>query len=227
MISFCGWQMNIRNFLLDLDGTLIDSRGDIADAIIIALSKVGLIVDGISSTLIGLPLKEIIKQIAPGLSDNQLFAVESAFRCAYDEREYKLTSLYPGTENALKVLFEQGVGLHLVTMKPERPTKRIIAGFGIKRYFGSIRCSDSWPDQKLPKREMIAKLLVEEGIAPDSAAYVGDYPEDIYAARFSGIIAIAAAYGYGDSSKISESKPDYSILSLMDLFEILKGSSLW
>lgn len=201
----------MRAVLFDLDGTIVDSRREILDALTRACANAGL--EGVRPRLsdIGLAVKDIVRNCAPGVTDADLAAAEREFRREYDDRRHELTTLYPGIVEVLRTLAEGEHIVGLATMKPKKPTASIIETFGLKPWLREVRCSDSWEGPRCTKAGLLERMIVELGCGRAETVYVGDHPDDMAAARKSGIKSIAALYGYGDPDAMRAASPDASV----------------
>jgi len=218
--------MKLHTLIFDLDGTLIDSQGDILDAIRVACRTVERPIESIDPSLIGLSIRDIARALFGDSFDALFPAFEAAFRISYDDRSHALSHLYPGTIQTLERLTDQGAVLYLATMKPEKPTGMIVAQFGLARFFTRWRSSNSWAGAKLGKSGLVARVIEEERVEKEGAAYVGDHPDDIRAAHAAGLTGIAAMYGYGNKAHIREAKPDITISNIVELVNVFaKGNS--
>ncbi len=123
--------------VFDLDGTLIDSRHDLADAANALIVEGGgqpLPVDAITAMVgEGAPLLVRRALKAAGL-DIDIREALPRFLELYDERLLVHTRLYEGTRDALNALAARGP-LAVLTNKPQRPTETILEGLGITAFF--------------------------------------------------------------------------------------------
>lgn len=213
--------MKKRYVFFDLDGTLIDSRGDIAGTLECVVESLGLPVKPVPNALLGAPLYDIVAYLYPSSSNEKLKAILSGFRSNYDSREYSLSYVYPGIYNTIGSLSRHGYELFVATMKPDLPTKRILDQKGLLSMFLAVKSPDSWPGERLEKAEILGRLMSEFNIMSSDAVYVGDQPTDIYAAHKAGIECIAVRYGYGTLEDLKKAMPTAEILAPNELLDLL------
>lgn len=227
---------SVRALIFDLDGTLIDSKLDLALAVNAALGHMG---------LAPLEHEEIfgyVGQGAPMLMRRSLGSaatdenVEQAlkyFLAYYREHMLDNTVTYPGVREALAEFGQRGpdasgrgtsandskVQMAVLTNKPVRFSKLILEGLGILRYFQYVYGGNSF-ERKKPDPIGVQTLLRDFGRAPHEALMVGDSEIDILTARNAGIWACGVTYGLG-SHRLADYPPDLLLDNLADLPERL------
>ncbi|MEO5915704.1 MAG: HAD hydrolase-like protein [Luteolibacter sp.] len=194
------------HILLDLDGTLTDSRPGIITSIQHALAENGLPVPASDDLLwcIGPPILESFKKLV-GPDSPQLF--EPTIR-TYRERYGAVglfeNAVYPEIENALIELLDLGHTLHVATSKAEVYAKRIIDHFALDKYLVTVNGSEL-DGTRANKAELISFILEREEIAKTDVVMIGDREHDIIGARKNGIPAIGVLWGYGTGAELMES----------------------
>ena len=112
-----------NNYIIDLDGTIIDSSNQILFCIDKAFKKVGYKIDKnkLTSNIIGPPIKEIIALLAPELYDENIInSIIKNFRQLYDNEENDISELYVGLYDFLRELKYKQKKLFIATLKPEK-----------------------------------------------------------------------------------------------------------
>jgi phosphoglycolate phosphatase len=212
--------MSVKLIIFDLDGTLIDSSVDIANAINYAIRPYGvpllavkevisLVGEGIS-TLMG---KLIIKE---GIEADTAFLVQQ-FLNHYSAHLTDNTTVYPGVREILAQL-----GAYrkvVVSNKRESLSVRILEELGLSEYMDVIVGSDTVKERK-PSPLPVCHVLSKLGISPDAAIIVGDSNYDIEAGKAAGIKTVAVTYGYRPLELLQDA--DDIINSMPELFGILK-----
>ena len=191
----------------DLDGTLLDSLGDLAVALNHALSLEGrpaIPFDAVRD-LVGGGAK---KMLARGLevtggpvSDERLSALHQALIDFYSDHVAVQTRLYPGGEAMLQGLAARGVRIAVVTNKLEHLAVKIFAELGLSHHFFTVIGGDTLgPGRAKPKPDLIELMLERAGSAgrPIRAAFVGDTTYDTGAAAAAGIPCVAVSFGFND-----------------------------
>ncbi|HTJ65790.1 MAG TPA: phosphoglycolate phosphatase [Alphaproteobacteria bacterium] len=185
--------------LFDLDGTLIDSVGDLSVAINRLLAELG-----------RAPLE--IAQVRPMIGDGVGKLVERALAASiggpvdietavaryvalYEAAPADRTIVYPGVAETLAVLAGQGYRSVVCTNKPERLSRAVLGALGIDQYMAGVVGGDSLPWRK-PDPRVIAATLERFGGAAGEALFVGDSEVDGACAESAGVPFALMTYGY-------------------------------
>lgn len=190
--------------IFDLDGTLIDSVTDLADAVDEALVICGLPPAGLARVrnwvgegarvLLGRALNHHFGGATqpPGL----LAALETAFNRCYRTAAGRSTTVYPGVPETLRGLAARGVRLACVTNKPIAHTLPLLKQLRLLEHFPVVLGGDSLPLRK-PQALPLEIACIRHQTDVSAACMVGDSIHDLHAANSAGMCAIAVAYGYG------------------------------
>lgn len=188
--------------LFDLDGTLVDSAPDIADAVDIALAACGRapIGEKVVRGLIGHGAVRLMHRALTGLHDGEAEPSLHAeayqhFVDAYQPRVFKRTRLFAGVEEVLTGLAAAGWALGCVTNKPARFTVPLLAAAGIAERFAVTLSGDSLPTRK-PAPEPILHAAIAVGVALPAVVMIGDSVTDLRAAQNAGVRAVCVSFGY-------------------------------
>lgn len=184
--------------VFDLDGTLIDSRLDLAESTNEMLGTFGaapLPIDTVAA-MIGEGAKVLVMRAlaTAGLTTD----VESAlqrFRDIYDRRLLVHTRPYPGIEAAVRTL-ASSAPLAVLTNKPEAPSRRLLEAFDLAPHFSRVIGGDSGFSRKPDPAGLLA-LVEEAGADPASTWLVGDSMIDVETARRARVRMCVALYGFG------------------------------
>ena len=184
-------------FLFDLDGTLIDSRADLAAAVNAMRALHG---------LPALPLDQVVAYVGDGVRVLAQRALEGAavdpdlaareISAAYAEHLTDRTTAYPGVEAGLRALRAAGHDLALVTNKPAPHAKRLMDHFGWTPLFAAILGGGDTAELK-PSPLPLQTAMRRTGHAPETTWMVGDHHTDLEAARRAGVKSIYLESGIG------------------------------
>jgi phosphoglycolate phosphatase len=218
--SFTG----VRVLIFDLDGTLIDSKLDLALSVNAMLRNAGrpeIAHDAIGG-LVGDGAPALVRRaLGPGTSDAEVHQALAYFLSYYREHMLDNTILYRGVLDCLKGL--DGRLLAVLTNKPERFSREILRGLGVARYFQYVYGGNSF-EKKKPDPIGVQTLLAHFSAAPRDAMVVGDSPVDVETARNAGTWACGVTYGLA-SHRLPQCSPDLLIDSLAKLPQILEGGA--
>ena len=204
---------NYTDFFFDLDGTTLDTYGDLRSCMKAALQKYTPDVDRFDTDfVIGPPLKMSVKMFLPAADEKTIDNICREFKRQYDTSDYPETKMYPGIEELFDRLYKVGKRIYIATNKRRVPTIRLLDKFGMRDKIVEVVTPDSRPDG-YTKTEMIQALLEKYRINPDSAVMVGDMTSDVLAGKTARIHTIAVTWGYGSEDALKESQPDKLISS--------------
>lgn len=204
--------------LFDLDGTLIETAPEIADAVNDTLAAVGKssVTQQQVNDWIGHGTRELLIQAlawCDGTSTNAVrhsadfSTTEAVFARHYLARCGTRSHLYPQVRETLTELRAQGVRLVVVTNKEDRYTRTVLDAHRLMPLFDRVISGDTLPVKK-PDPAAIHSCLREFNVTPERALFVGDSSIDVATARNGGIAVWALPYGYNMGSPIEASSPD-------------------
>ena len=219
--------MRYDTILFDLDGTLIDSVPDLADAVNAMLTQLHrrTFPEATVRNWVGNGAQMLVKRALLGRRDVGKQEIDPAlfeaalqyFFEAYGRCVTRRTRPYTGVEETLAWLHSKKYKMAIVTNKPERFTPPILKAFDIARYFDVIIGGDTLRVKK-PDPAPLQEALTRLGAGKEQAVMVGDSKNDILAAKALGIASIAVSYGYNYDEPITRYRPDHVI----DRFTALK-----
>jgi phosphoglycolate phosphatase len=186
-----------RAVVLDLDGTLIDSRLDIAASANAARAALGLpALD--PATIVGFVgdgADKLIERLTPGAGSAERERALAAFKAHYAVHCCVATKPYAGIPAALAALRADGWRLAVATNKPEAFARAILRGLALMPLFDAVRGGDR---VRKPDPAPVRELLVELGADPAASWMVGDHHTDIRAGRGAGCRVLWCGWGFGD-----------------------------
>lgn len=213
-------QAKYELIIFDLDGTLIDSKLDLANSVNYTRERMGLSVleHRLIFGYIGDGATMLIRRaMGEGLSEAEVQRALEIFLANYGEHLLDNTTLYPGVSEALDELGH--LKLAVLTNKPLKPTQAILQGLQIRNRFAVVYGGNSF-EQKKPHPVGIEQILSDTGTARERTVMVGDSYIDIQTGRNAVVATCGVTYGLA-SDTLHESKPDFLIDDLRQLRRIV------
>lgn len=212
--------------IFDLDGTLIDSKLDIAHAVNASMSYVGyptLTLEQISSYVgDGAPVL-ISRALGPNASEELQARTLDYFIQYYAEHKIDYTTLYPGVRETLAELHRRDFALAVLTNKPVRISQAILDALDLAPLFRQVYGGNSFP-QKKPDPIGITTLADELGVPLNQTTMVGDSDVDIQTAKNAGVRSVGVTFGFKPES-LTRTPPDYLIHAMPELLPIVLNGS--
>ena len=211
--------VRVTSIFFDLDGTLVDTFPGIDYSVRAAVAAV--LPDVQLPPLrgfIGPPVREVLRRALPMLDEAAVEAIVRHFRVSYDTEGWRRSTPYPGVPETLAALVTRGVICAVVTNKPILPTRMILAELRLAGFFAAIVAPDFVQPRMPSKAEAVRHVLATLGLDAATTVLVGDSRDDAEAARETGVVFAAAAYGFG---RVHESDDADPIAVLTDFAGIL------
>jgi phosphoglycolate phosphatase len=191
-----------RLVIFDVDGTLVDSQGDIIAAMSMAFAALNLDPPGRDAVLaiVGLSLDQAMLRLAPHQSaQDRAFLVE-AYKDSYMTLRAQVgaaqsSPMYPRARAALETLAQRGdVVLGVATGKSRRGLDKVIEAHGLETFFTTCQVADFHPSK--PHPSMILQAMGETGVAAADTVMIGDTSFDMDMAHAAGVGALGVSWGY-------------------------------
>ncbi len=185
-------------FVFDLDGTLVDSSQDLADAgnaLLDIYGRPALPRDQVVA-MVGDGARELVRRLITAAGIH--VPIDEALACfleCYDARLLATTRPYDGVHMTLEALVPLA-RLAVLTNKPEAATTRLLEGLELARYFSDVIGGDS-PYGRKPDPSGLFALLARADVANENALMVGDSMNDLLVAEAAGVPMCFARYGFG------------------------------
>jgi phosphoglycolate phosphatase len=204
--------------IFDLDGTLIDSKRDLALSVNATRAHLGMgpLDIGKISSYVGNGAPVLIRRALGEQATDALVEEALEFFLEY-YREHKLdsTRLYPGVKESLDRLRAAGKRLAVLTNKPVAPSRGIVEGLGVSGHFFQVYGGNSFVFKK-PNPIGVERLMAEAGVDRGRTLMVGDSGVDVETARNAGVHACGVTYGFAPET-LSNPAPDLLVDCMEEL----------
>lgn len=212
--------MPLRAVIYDLDGTLIDSRDDLADSINAMLSRMDLPTHepGIIYGFIGEGAERLIRR-SLGAHEPRYPEAAPIWREEYERRLLAKTRVFDGIDDVLRAPPGRRA---VLTNKPTRYAREILQGLGIAPAFAEVVGGDEMPRKPAP--DGLEALLVRLQVTREDTLLVGDSTVDLATARAAGVPFCAVTWGLGERAALASA--DYicdAPAGLLRLYARLRG----
>lgn len=212
----------IQLLVFDLDGTLVDSKLDLALSVNAMRKEMGLppLTLDVIASYVGHGVTLLVRRSLGTLATSENVEKGLAFFLGY-YRDHMLdnTAPYPGVAEALEKL--DGHKMAVLTNKPVVFSREMVTRLGFARYFSYVYGGNSFP-QKKPDPAGLNKLMEDLGISARETLMVGDSDTDIITGRNAGALTCGVTYGFG-AHTLQQVSPDLVIDDLRELPPLLNG----
>ena len=219
-------QFKPRAIFFDLDGTLVDSVPDLAEAARLMLAELGEPTrsDDEVASFVGKGIPVLVERLltvgrSPATSERVAQGVASFMR-HYEVTNGKLTRAYPGVAEVLPVLKARGLKLGVVTNKAEAFVAPLLEELGLAGYFDCFVGGDTLAKKK-PDPEPLWHACEQVGVPREAALMVGDSGNDALCARRAGIPVLLMTYGYNEGVPVDTEDCDGLLSSFAELPPLL------
>jgi phosphoglycolate phosphatase len=218
--------------LFDLDGTLVETAPEIADAVNATLAARGMpaVDEALVRIWIGNGTRALMLAACAHAMARDRQALEASAEFAetmrvfdghYAARCGTRSHLFPAVRETLERLRGMRVPLAVVTNKEARYTRQVLLAHGLEAAFDLLVCGDTLARKK-PDALPVIHCLRHFAVTAQRTVLVGDSAVDIAAARAAGIRVWAVPYGYNAGVPIAESGPDRVIQTIAEILPVLR-----
>jgi phosphoglycolate phosphatase len=213
--------------IFDLDGTLLDTIQDLANACNYALTKNGFPVHPVEpyKIFVGNGVYNLMTRALPEGKDNEetILKVKADFDEYYAEHATDVTAPYPGIQEMLRELKSAGVKLAVLSNKPDAYTGELVRGFfpGVFDVILGQREGVPIKPDPAPVYE-IMKLL---GVKAGEGVYIGDTSTDMKTGKAAGLFTVGVTWGFRTKQELVESGADVIIDKAHELCDLTLDKS--
>jgi phosphoglycolate phosphatase len=211
--------------IFDLDGTLIDSKRDLADSVNAMRRWMGLspLADDRVYSYVGNGAEVLVRRsladIKPAADEATIQHAHRYFLDYYREHMLDATTLYPGVREALDRLYGARVPMAVLTNKPVRFSTLLLQRLQLDQHFFRVYGGNSFQEKK-PHPMGIERLVEESGADRARTVMVGDSAVDVLTARNAGVSACGVSWGFQPET-FADAPPDFVIDDLGELAEMV------
>lgn len=204
--------------IFDLDGTLIESKWDIAHSVNFTLAELGLPERPIEEIFgfVGDGVKRLLRLAVGDGNQARFEEALKVFRRHYLEHCLDRTSFYPGIETMLQHFVNKDKAI--ATNKSIEYTRVILNGLGPQHFRYMVGGDDGFGLK--PEPGMLVHLMEKIGVSKERTVLVGDSTNDINGGHNAGIRVCAVGYGMGNRAKMEACQPDWFIEKPEQLMEM-------
>lgn len=211
--------MQKQLLIFDLDGTLADTRADLAAGINLMRAHYGLSAISLETVtgFVGDGIRKLVERSLQGADVNvdEALALDRRF---YREHMLDETALYPGVEAGLKKLTNAGHMLAILSNKPGDPSRSILKHLGVDGLFFRMLGGGDLPNLK-PAPDGIVALMEESGVSAQNTWMIGDHHTDLEVAHNAGVKSGFVTYGIGHPGEFTADQTWTGFKELVEFFE--------
>ena len=214
--------MKYKYVIFDLDGTILDTLDDLADAANAALASQGYpqrTRDEVRM-FVGNGIRKLIERATPdGVTEEEIVRTHEAFTAYYSAHCKDKTKPYDGIPELVAALKDKGIRSAVVSNKADYAVKKLC-----EEYFGDlfeISIGEREGIRKKPAPDTVFEVMRVLGAAPEETVYIGDSDVDVLTAKNSGIDCIGVSYGFRGREFLESHGAQVIADSVGELWEML------
>ena len=200
----------IRLIILDFDGTLGDTRGNILLTMTQTLAQLGYPPqeEETMAATIGVPLEKGFEQMLPGIGPDDVALCAKTYRDIFQKnRKQMVPQLFPHIKETLAALQQAGYVLTIASSRSYGSLKEFLSEMGIEPYISYVLGANSVTHAK-PHPEPVLKTMEDLGYKADETLVVGDMPVDILMGKGAGAHTCGVTYGNASRDDLAAAGAD-------------------
>jgi phosphoglycolate phosphatase len=219
--------MRKKLIIFDLDGTLLNTLGDLTQAVNHALCECGISIQYSNETIrtfVGNGIGKLLERAVPeDIRTEEILAhMRAAFIPYYQKHSIELTCPYPGVVKTLKQLQERGILLAVASNKYQRATEKLVHHFFPTTPFVAIYGQREGIPVK-PDPTIVNDILRDTGISRDETIYIGDSGVDMLTAQQAGVESIGVTWGFRDEDELRQHGAIHIVHNTEEIEKIIQG----
>ncbi|MBC8585120.1 HAD family hydrolase [Youxingia wuxianensis] len=212
--------------IFDLDGTLLNTLEDLANASNWALEQYGLPVHEVEQYryFVGDGIYKLVERMVPIQCRNDaelLMKVKEKFDTYYHQHTKDCTQPYDGVLETLDVLKNRGVSLAVLSNKPHNFAVSLVKEMFGNRFSIVHGQREGYP--RKPDKALVEEILTFTGISPENCLYLGDSGVDMQTAKNGGVYAVGALWGFRDKQELYDNGADTVVENFKDLLKFFSS----
>ncbi|MGP0629829.1 HAD-IA family hydrolase [Nitrospina sp. 32_T5] len=203
-------------YVFDFDGTLVDTKLDIAYSVNLALQEMGRepLPKEVTFGYVGRGVRHLMTQALNGAGDGDLERAVSLFMKHYEQHLMDQTDYFPHCRDILQHYADKQ--LAVVSNKPEKFVERILVELNSRDAFQSVVGGDSFENKK-PDPMGLRHVMQVAGLKPEDVLMVGDSEVDVATARAAGVKVCGVTYGHATREEMASYHPDWLIDDIREM----------
>jgi phosphoglycolate phosphatase len=223
--------LQVKAVAIDLDGTLLDTIGDLAHASNLMRVELGMseLPEDLIKSFVGKGLVNLVKRTLVGggdtstISEAELHNALTIYERHYASVLTRATSHYPGVLDGLRMMHEAGFRLACITNKAEKFTLPLLKQMNLAHFF-EITVSGDTTAKRKPDPMPLLHAAEFFKIKPEDMLLIGDSVNDYEAARAAGCPIFLVPYGYNEGHDASELPADAIVQGLHEAAKLIQNS---
>lgn len=215
--------MKYKAVIFDLDGTLVNSIEDIADAMNMVLKTHNYPTHSYNNykTLVGSGIKSLVINALPEIKRNnaQVDICFNAMMDVYKNLCTNKTKPYPGIVELLNNLKSEKIKLSILSNKADALTKKVVKEI-FSGYFNPVLGLKTEANKK-PNPIVALEICKSLGVAPEETIFIGDTGIDIQTANNANMLSVGVTWGFRDESELIKNGAKHILQNPLDLLTIL------